>query len=91
MPRRRRTKARVANAADEDKTFPVTLVRAAPPYLEVGAYAYTAKTLPAEGDTITVTSILTPWGPRPHEVRARVTRVDPKAATPISAAEAEAD
>lgn len=76
----------------EPKTFSVKLVRLGlPPYLEVGAYKYTAEALPAEGDMITLTSILNPWGPRPHEIRARVTRVDPIAAMPISATEVERD
>ena len=87
----RRRKKAAANAVVEAKTFSVTLVRLGPPYIEVDAYVYTADALPSEGDTITVTSILSPWGARLHEIRARVTRVDPKAATPISATEVEAD
>jgi hypothetical protein len=55
----------------------------------VGSYGYTGEHLPAEGETITVTSILSPWGPGPHQIRVRVTRVDPKAETPISATELE--
>jgi hypothetical protein len=73
----------------DPKTFTVTLVRLGPPYIEVGSYGYTGERLPAEGETITVTSILSPWGSGPHQIRARVTRVDPKAGTPISATEIE--
>jgi hypothetical protein len=71
----------------EPKHYPVTLVRLGPPFIEVGAYAYTGENLPAEGETITVRSVLSPWGPRLHELRARVTRVDASAVTPISATE----
>ena len=89
LVKRRKTAAN--RAAIELTTYRVTVVRAGPPFIEPGAYAYTAENLPTEGETITVTSILSPWGPRLHEIRARVTRVDPKADTPISAAEFEAD
>jgi hypothetical protein len=84
MRRRRKT----ADApTDETTTFVVTIVRDGPPYIEVGAYTYTGNALPGDGDTITVTSAVTPWGQRPHQLRARVTRVDPKAETPITATE----
>jgi hypothetical protein len=71
----------------EAEQYLVTLVRLGPPFIEVGAYAYTGENLPAEGETITVRSVLTPWGPRLHELQARVTRVDPRGEVPISAAE----
>jgi hypothetical protein len=87
----KRRKTAASRAAIELTTYSVTLVRVGPPFIEAGAYAYTAENLPAEGETITVRSILSPWGPRLHEIRARVTRVDPKAETPISATELEAD
>jgi hypothetical protein len=86
MPRRRR-KTAALGAVIEPKKYPVTLLRLGPPFIEVGAYAYTGENLPAEGETIAVRSILSPWGPRLHELRARVTRVNAGAETPISAAE----
>lgn len=69
----------------EPTTYPVTLVRTGPPFIEVGAYAYTGEKLPAKGETVTLRSILSPWGPRLHELAAQVTRVDPRSETPISA------
>lgn len=86
MPRRRRNTA-ANERLIEPKTYPVTLVRLGPPFIEVGAYAYTEHNLPAEGETITLRSVLSPWGRRLHELRAQVTRVDPRADTPISATE----
>ena len=80
---------RVVRAAIEPRTYRVTVVRVGPPFIEPGAYAYTAENLPAEGETITVRSILSPLGPRLHEIRARVTGVDPNAGTPITAAAVE--
>ena len=71
----------------EATQYLVTLVRLGPPFIEVGAYAYTGEDLPAEGETITVRSVLTPWGPRLHELQVRVTRVDARGEVPISAAE----
>jgi hypothetical protein len=82
--RRRGSKTKDVDAA-ATTAFAVTLVHDGPPYIEVGAYTYSGNALPAEGDLITITSILNPWGSRPHESQARVSRVDPKAATPISA------
>jgi hypothetical protein len=71
----------------EPTTYPVTLIIPQPPFIEVGAYAYTGEQLPAEGETITLRSILSPWGPRLHEFAAQVTRVDRSAEIPISAKE----
>jgi hypothetical protein len=71
----------------EQTTYPVTLIIPRPPFIEVGAYAYTGEQLPAEGETITLRSILSPWGPRLHEFAAQVTRVDRSAEIPISAKE----
>lgn len=85
MPPKRHTdpyKSRI-----EPTSYPVTLLRPDPPFIEVAAYAYVGHALPAEGETITLRSILSPWGPRLHQLAAQVTRVDPRAATPISAKE----
>jgi hypothetical protein len=75
----------------EERTFPVTLMRAGPglPYFEVGAYRYTAEWLPRAGDLITVTKAavteLEPFAP----LLVYVTRVEPNADTPIRATEAK--
>jgi len=71
----------------EPTMYPVTLIIPRPPFIEVGAYAYTGEQLPAEGETITLRSILSPSNPRLHELAAQVTRVDRSAEIPISAKE----
>ena len=86
MPRKRRNEA-AHRGRIEPTTYPVTLIIPRPPFIEVGAYAYTAEKLPAEGETITLRSILSPSGPRLHELPAQVTRVDRSAEIPISAKE----
>lgn len=86
MPATRRNNA-AHGGRIEPTTYPVTLIIPRPPFIEVGAYAYTGETLPAEGETITLRSILSPWGPRLHELAAQVTRVDRSAEIPISAKE----
>ena len=75
----------------DERTFPVTLMRAGPglPYFEVNAYVYTAAWLPRAGDLITVTKVaqseLEPCEP----LLVFVTRVEPNADTPIRATEAK--
>ena len=86
MPRKRRNNA-AHRGTIEPTTYPVTLIIPRPPFIEVGAYAYTGEQLPAEGETITLRSILSPSGPRLHELAAQVTRVDRSAEIPISAKE----
>ena len=86
MPATRRNNA-AHGGRIEPTTYPVTLIIPRPPFIEVGAYAYTGEQLPAEGETITLRSILSPWGPRLYELAAQVTRVDRSAEIPISAKE----
>ena len=74
----------------EERTFPVTLMRAGPglPYFEVGAYRYTAEWLPSVGDLITITKPASELdSAEPFLVY--VTRVEPNADTPIRVTEAK--
>ena len=75
----------------EERTFPVTLMRAGPglPYFEVGAYRYTAEWLPSAGDLITVTKSAATELDSPEPLVVYVTRVEPNAETPIRATEAK--
>ncbi len=80
----------------EERTFPVTLMRAGPglPYFEVGAYRYTDAWLPRVGDLITITKApvaetdLAEAEPA-EPLLAYVTRVEPNADTPIRVTEAK--
>jgi len=75
----------------EERTFPVTLMRAGPglPYFEVGAYRYTAEWLPSVGDLITVTKPTATDLDPVEPLLVYVTRVEPNADTPIRATEAK--
>ncbi len=75
----------------EERTFPVTLMRAGPglPYFEVGAYRYTAAWLPSVGDLITVTKAAPPDDEAAAPLLVYVTRVEPNAETPIRVTEAK--
>ena len=75
----------------EERTFPVTLMRAGPglPYFEVGAYRYTAEWLPSVGDLITVTRPTATDLDPVESFLVYVTRVEPNADTPIRATEAK--
>ena len=75
----------------EERTFPVTLMRAGPglPYFEVGAYRYTAEWLPSAGDLITVTKPAATELEPIEPLVVYVTRVEPNAETPIRATEAK--
>jgi hypothetical protein len=72
----------------DNDTFALTLVKVGPflPYVEVDMYEYRAVSLPAVGDTITVSRI----GATAGETRAYVTRVDGNATPPLIASEVEA-
>lgn len=78
---------------DEERTFPVTLMRAGPglPYFEVAAYRYTGAWLPVAGDLITVTRVTgtDAEADDPGPFLVYVTRVDPDADAPIRATEAK--
>ena len=76
----------------EERTFPVTLMRAGPglPYFEVGAYRYTNAWLPVVGDLITITKATGATETEPAEpLLVYVTRVQPNAETPIRVTEAK--
>ena len=73
----------------EERTFPVTLMRAGPglPYFE--AYRYRAEWLPTVGDLITVTRADASEADPVEPMLVYVTRVEPNADTPIRATEAK--
>ena len=75
----------------DERTFPVTLMRAGPglPYFEVAAYRYTAEWLPSVGDLIRVTKPAAPELESPEPLLVYVTRVEPNADTPIRVTEAK--
>jgi hypothetical protein len=75
----------------EERTFPVTLMRAGPglPYFEIGAYRYTAEWLPSVGDLITVTKAAGQDEDAAASMLVYVTRVEPNAETPIRVTEAK--
>ena len=70
-----------------DRTFSVTMIRPTTglPSFEVGAYEYVAERLPYVGSTISIRRALGPDSG--EEARGYVTRVDPRAETPISVTE----
>jgi hypothetical protein len=78
----------ICAAVGDNDTFALTLVKVGPflPYVEVDVYEYRADSLPAVGDTITVSRIDATAG----ETRAYVTRVDGNATPPLIASEVEA-
>jgi hypothetical protein len=75
----------------EERTFPVTLMRAGPglPYFEVGAYQFTGAWLPRAGDLITITKIAVSETEPAEPFLVYVTRVEPNADTPIRVTEAK--
>ena len=75
----------------DERTFPVTLMRAGPglPYFEVGAYRYTAEWLPSVGDLITITKPAATELDPIEPLLVYVTRVEPNADTPIRVTEAK--
>ena len=75
----------------EERTFPVTLMRAGPglPYFEMGAYRYTGVWLPRMGDLITITKATGAETEHAEPFLVYVTRVEPNAETPIRATEAK--
>lgn len=75
----------------DERTFPVTLMRAGPglPYFEVGAYRYTAEWLPRAGDLITITKAGATELESAESLLVYVTRVEPNADTPIRVTEAK--
>ncbi len=74
----------------EERTYPVTMVRAVRglPMFEVAAYRYTGAWLPVVGDVITITSASREAADESTGFLAYVTRVDPTAETPIRVTEA---
>lgn len=70
-----------------DRTFSVTMIRPTTglPSFEVGAYEYVGAQLPYVGTTIPIRRALGP--DTGEEARGYVTRVDPRADTPISVTE----
>jgi hypothetical protein len=69
-----------------EHTYAVTLIKAGVgiPYVEVGAYRYTADWLPQVGETIPIRSAAAPEG-EGQELQGYVTKVNPVSDAPISA------